>query len=280
MISLMPIASAIVRWPPMCFYKEDTDQVEVAFPGGTGTTRPVMVVDTQNPYAELGPCDIPASGFTWTLPYASDWAIAIGDFDQADPTGSFDCTTLPVELNQFDAASDGTDILLTWSTSSELNNAGFEVQFKANNLAYQTHSFIEGQGTTPNGHSYSILLPDYPPETYTFRLKQIDFDGTFEYSNEVVHTHEASSAFIITQAYPTPFQEKTTLTLSVARSQRVEATLYDALGRAIRTVFSEDVTAHTTYPIYIKAGALPNGSYFIQMKGEYFHSNERIILAR
>ena len=263
-------------------YKEDTEQIEITFSNGNGgMLRPVMVVDTKNPYAELGPCEIPAEGFTWTLPYASDWAIAIGTFGQDNPTGSFDCSTLPVELNQFDATSDGPDILLTWNTASELNNAGFEVQYKtADTQAYEVYTFIEGQGTSTTGTSYSTRLQDVTPGSYTFRLKQIDFDGTFAFSDQITHLHESVAPFSLTKAYPTPFQERTTLSVSVSRSQHIKAILYDSLGREVQTIFDDEVDAHIRYPIHIDAGSLPNGSYFVQITGEYFHSSERVVLLR
>ena len=261
-------------------YKEAVDELSITLPGNN-LSLPAIVVDTQNPYVELGPCTIPANGFTWNLPYESDWAIAVGDFGQSIQPGSFDCDTLPVELNYFNATSDGEDILLSWSTSSEQNNAGFEIQYRTRNQTlFQSYQFVEGEGTSDTGRSYHVRLTQFAPGSYVFRLKQIDFDGTFAYSNEQVHPHRSASAFTITRAHPSPFQYSTTMALSVARPQQVQVTLYDSLGRAIRRLFDSEMTAQTQYQIHIEAGTLPNGPYFVQLKGDYFRTSERIILAR
>ena len=263
-------------------YKEDTDEITLSLPSrNTQDNLIVMVVDARSSYEELGPCQVPASGFTWSLPYESDWAIAVGTFNQPTPTGSFDCTLLPVELNHFEATSDGADILLTWSTLSELNNAGFEIEYKTvDQISFRPGLFINGHGTSSTGHSYSTRLNGIAPGTYFFRLKQIDFDGTFEYSQEVAHVHELTTPFTITEAYPTPFNDRATFTISVSHMQRIQAILYDALGREIKTIFDQQVTPHTTYPVEVEANSLPNGPYFIQVNGEFFHSTERIFLVR
>ena len=263
-------------------YKESTRSLTLSLSDDpTETTLSAIVVDTKKPYQELGPCDIPASGFTWNLPYESDWAVAVGTFEHATTSGAFDCALLPVELNRLDATSDGRDIVLNWSTVSELNNAGFEIQYKADDeTAFLTAQFVEGRGTSNISHTYSARLPAFDPGSYTFRLRQIDFDGTFEYSKEVYHIHESSSPFTITQAYPAPFRNRASLTLSVSRPQRVKAILYDTVGRAVQTVFDQEVVAHTSYPITIEAGSLPNGPYFVQLIGDYFHSNEQVVLVK
>ena len=263
-------------------YKEDSERIEfVLTDTSAGAKLVALVVDTKNPYAELGPCDIPASGFTWELPYVSDWAIAIGAFEQTPPSGSFDCNTLPVELNQFDAASDGEDIMLSWSTLAELNNAGFEIQYKTETHShFQVYQFVEGNGTSNAGHFYTIRFDNFPPDTYSFRLKQIDFDGAFDYSEIISFTHQVTSAYTIFDIHPMPFKNSASLTLAVSRPQHVKAVLYDTLGRQLKTVFDQLVEAHTPYPINIEGSTLPNGSYFIMVTGDHFISNKQIILAR
>lgn len=191
------------------------------------------------------------------------------------------CTFLPVELTRFTTASDGADIVLSWTTASELNNAGFEVQQRVEEESdFRTVLFVEGHGTTSQVQNYQASLPDQAPGTYTFRLKQIDFDGKATYSAESALVHEATEAFTINKAYPSPFKNSTTVGITIAQPQRVRAVLYDALGRKVRTLVNQDMAAHRVHNIQVEAGNLPNGVYFIHVEGAYFKATERVMLLR
>ena len=262
-------------------YRENTDQI--AFTLSENSTGPLysFFIDTAKEFTELGFCLMPASGFTWDFPYVSDWAVAIGTFDQVVPIEPDECTTLPVELIRFGARSDGADVLLDWATASELNNAGFEIQLQPSGAsAFRPVLFVDGHGTTDIEQTYRARLPAMDPGTYTFRLKQIDFDGTVTYSPEATLVHQISAPYTLKKAYPSPFQERTTVEIAVAVPQRLRATLYDTTGRRLAVLLDEDVAPHTVSAITVDADNLPNGLYFLRIEGTLFQATEKVLLLR
>ena len=219
------------------------------------------------------------------MPYKSDWVIAVGTFNgNADPgnmANSSVCTTLPVELTEFSVISDESDIHLYWVTASEENNAGFEVHLSSSGSNFfQTIDYVEGAGTTTKERRYKLTLHNMASGNYTFRLKQIDFDGSFDYSTSINLLHTLSAAYKIEKPYPSPFRANASIQFSVAKSQNIVAELYDISGRKIRTVYNETVGANSTQEISVYADTLPNGIYFVQIMGETFKATERLVLAR
>lgn len=265
------------------FYKESTDRIQVDL-SGEGETLEAVAVDTKAAYEEQGPCLVTAEAHTWELPYKSDWALAIGTFGNGASGSTGDdsiCSILPVELTRFEASTDGSDVLLTWGTASETNNAGFEVQQRAaEDAGFHVIQFVEGHGTTTEAQTYQVRLADVPPGTYTFRLKQVDFDGAFEYSPEVELLHEVAGTYELEQAYPNPFREQTLLRVAVPQAQQLRAVLYDAAGRQVRVLLDRPVAAHAVQEIRIEAGDLPSGTYFVRVQGDRFQATEPVLLVR
>ncbi|MDX1440231.1 MAG: hypothetical protein R3284_10040, partial [Rubricoccaceae bacterium] len=103
--------------------------------------------------------------------------VCVDDYAfESTPGAPIDAATVPVELTSFDAQVSGDDVVLSWETASETNNAGFEVQLKQGN-DWQVLGFVEGNGTTTEAQTYSYRAEDMDVGTHTFRLKQIDYDG-------------------------------------------------------------------------------------------------------
>ncbi len=273
------------------FYKESTNVVQGDLTGVAGDLR-VVWVDTKAPYLELDGCVATAGPNTWELPYVSDWAIAVGTFGAtgaAKAASVADCSQLPVELSAFEAVSDGRDVVLTWMTASETNNAGFELQQRlVGETAFQPVQFVDGAGTTTEPQTYEVRLPDLPPGTYRFRLKQVDFDGSFAFSQEVELVHAVilesedgtPNHFDLELPFPNPFQDRTTLRLVVARPQGVEVALFDVTGRRIRTLLEQTVVPNTEHDILIEADNLPAGTYFVRVRGERFLRTVPVVLVR
>ena len=113
----------------------------------------------------------------------------------------------PVELVSFNAVLIDNDVQLSWATATETNNSGFEILRKAqNDQTWGTIGFVPGFGTTTEPKSYSFTDEDVTTGIYKYRLKQIDFDGTFEYSNEIeVSVDFTPKEFVLYQNYPNPF---------------------------------------------------------------------------
>ena len=176
---------------------------------------------------------------------------------------------VPVELISFDAVVSGTDVSLNWATVSETNNAGFEVQM-LNGESWNALGFVEGHGTTTEAQTYSYTAEDMGVGTHMFRLKQIDFDGAFEYSDELEVTVETPGTHLITSAYPNPFNPQSQFTLSVAQDQVVTAELFNTLGQRVAVLFNGTVEANQAQLVTIDGAGLASGMYIVRINGERF----------
>ena len=186
---------------------------------------------------------------------------------------------IPVELTNFTAQADGNNAHLAWETASETNNAGFEVQMLHADT-WTPLGFVEGHGTTTEAQSYTFDANGLNVGTHLFRLKQIDFDGAFEYSPEVETIIELVGTYQLSDAYPNPFNPQSQFGLAVARDQHVTVTLYNALGRRVSVLFNGQVEAQATRVFTIGGEALPSGTYFVHVLGETFVDALRVTLAK
>lgn len=145
-----------------------------------------------------------------------------------------DVPTTPVELSTFAARAEGSNAILEWSTASESNNYGFEIQRRENiGGDFKRTGFEKGRGTTSELNIYHFVDCDLPQGTYLYRLKQIDYDGTFEFSNNAEVTIGQPREFKLYQNYPNPFNPTTTISYSLPQSGHVELTIYNIKGEEI-----------------------------------------------
>ncbi len=190
---------------------------------------------------------------------------------------------LPVELVLFEGVADGRAVVLRWATASETNNAGFEIQVQRpltdlQATPWQVLGYVEGHGTTLESQSYQYRAPGLAPGPHVFRLKQIDFDGTFDYSPEIEIYVELSEAYRLTPPYPNPFNHKTQLSLMVKRRQHLKVVVYDALGRRVGVLYRGEMEAEQARALVFEAGSLPSGLYVIRVEGETFSATRRVVL--
>ena len=127
---------------------------------------------------------------------------------------------VPVELTSFTAKANGKEVTLNWSTATELNNQGFEVQRKFGSNDFVTIGSVKGNGTTtsPNQYTYVDKLSD--AGKYFYRLKQIDFGGKYEYSQTVEVNWSPFTTYKLEQNYPNPFNPTTTIGFGIASRKR------------------------------------------------------------
>ncbi|MEM1269620.1 MAG: T9SS type A sorting domain-containing protein, partial [Bacteroidota bacterium] len=185
---------------------------------------------------------------------------------------------LPVELTAFDAVTDGRDVQLAWTTLTETDNAGFEIELRTGDADFETLDFVSGAGTTDEPQSYSYRVVDLEPGAHTFRLKQIDFDGVFDYSPEIEAFVGVPEGYRLTDAYPNPFNPQTRFELMIARDQDVRIEIVDLLGRVVRVLHNGQLTANQTHVFTLDAAGLPSGTYLYRAVGESFVSAPRSIM--
>jgi hypothetical protein len=185
---------------------------------------------------------------------------------------------VPVELTSFTSQVNGTNVALNWETTSETNNAGFEVQVQ-DGEHWTVLSFVDGHGTTTEAQTYSYTA-DMGVGTHTFRLKQIDFDGAFEYSGEIEVEVQTPGSHVLSAAYPNPFNPQSQFTLAVAQDQIVTAELFNTLGQRVVTLFSGTVEANQAQRITIDGKGLASGMYVVRVIGERFSDAINVTLLK
>ncbi len=154
-------------------------------------------------------------------------------------------STTPVELAGFTAfVTNARQVLLKWTTASETNNLGFAVERKfSESDNWSEVGFVKGAGTTAEEQSYSFIdAPDQAGQWF-YRLKQVDADGSFEYSDPVNVAIAAPQVFALQQNYPNPFNPTTTISFQIPENAKGEMVLiiYDMMGRKVRTLVNEPV---------------------------------------
>jgi hypothetical protein len=186
---------------------------------------------------------------------------------------------VPVELVSFDATATGRNVQLSWATASETNNAGFEVQMRRGS-DWSTLAFVQGHGTTTEAKTYSHTVADLTPGTHTFRLRQVDYDGAFEYSHEVEATVELAGSHLLSEAYPNPFNPSTSFSLAIARTQNVAVEVYNMLGQKVATLHNGRLEASENHRFTFEAGTLPSGMYLVKATGEHFAASTKVTLLK
>ncbi|MBE2279335.1 MAG: T9SS type A sorting domain-containing protein [Ignavibacteriaceae bacterium] len=189
---------------------------------------------------------------------------AVGALTESDWSNQAQVVSLiPVELNSFAASVDGKTIILNWTTGSERNNSGFEVQRKAGE-EWVKLGFIDGMGSTAEKTDYTYTDKwDYQSFTgaVEYRLKQIDFDGTFEYSPVVsVEVDFRPTEYALYQNYPNPFNPSTVIKYALPFESKVKLTVYNITGEVIK-VLVDEVQAVGFQSVDFQANQLSSGLY-------------------
>ncbi|MBS1492017.1 MAG: T9SS type A sorting domain-containing protein [Bacteroidetes bacterium] len=176
-----------------------------------------------------------------------------------------DNTQLPVELASFTANTVHNNVNLNWSTVSELNNNGFDIERKTASSSWVKVGYVNGNGTSNNSHSYSFVDNNLSSGKYNYRLKQTDYNGNFEYFNlsgEVIIG--VPEKFELSQNYPNPFNPSTKIAYSLPFDSKVEIRLYDVMGREVMTLENSVQTAGY-HSVVLNASTLSSGIYFYKL---------------
>lgn len=201
------------------------------------------------------------------------------------PTGTATRSAIvPVELTSFTASVSKGKVLLGWKTATETNNLGFEIERKnqgVNIEAWQLIGFVEGNGTTTESHSYSFSddISSINATSLSYRLKQIDFNGVYEYSDEIYVANLAPSDFVLEQNYPNPFNPSTTIKFGLPEKSNVVITVYNSLGAEVVTLVNE-VREAGSYEIEFNANNYSSGIYYYKIASGNFTKTKKMILLK
>lgn len=186
---------------------------------------------------------------------------------------------VPVELTSLSASYSQGRVIIEWITAAEVNNYGFEVQRKSDHSSFQSIGFVDGNGTSTNRLTYSFSDTDIKESRYYYRLKQIDFDGSFEYSPEVMVDIPALADYILHQNYPNPFNPSTKIRFTIPERSVVKISLHDVLGREIRVLFNDETDRGTT-ELELNGTSLSSGNYIVRMTAGTFQKSQKITLLK
>lgn len=233
-----------------------------------GTTYPHVIFDKSG--AQLATAPNTISSF---VPNANQW----GTFSYAL------AQVVPVELTSFAAKANGLDVELIWTTSTETNNYGFEIQRKSLD-DYITVGFVKGNGTTTNQQSYSFTDKGLVEGSYIYRLKQIDYSGAYHFSNEVEVDVNGPKVFFIEQNYPNPFNPSTKIRFNLAVNSKVSLKVYNLIGEEVAELLNGQMNAGRQEAEF-NASNLNSGIYIYKLEavgedGSTFISSKKMTLIK
>ena len=190
---------------------------------------------------------------------------------------------VPVELTSFAATTDNKNVNLNWTTATELNNSGFQIE-RSSGSEYQVVGFVAGHGTTTDLQNYSYTDQNVNAGSYSYRLKQIDFNGAFEYSNVIEIEVIGVKEFALSQNYPNPFNPSTKINFSLAVDSKVSLKIFDVLGQEVATLINGQLAAGSQ-EVSFNASSLNSGVYFYRIDadgidGQEFSSVRKMILTK
>lgn len=175
--------------------------------------------------------------------------------------------SVPVELTSFVATTTDKGIELKWQTATETNNKGFEVQRSSDRVNFSSLEFVAGNGTSAEKHNYTFVDNSVVNGKVYYRLKQIDFDGTYSYSNIIEADFSMPIAFELSQNYPNPFNPTTVIKFAIPTESKVTVKVFDILGREVAVLANESFAAGR-HNLEFNASGLTSGAYFYTISTE------------
>ncbi len=198
---------------------------------------------------------------------------------------------LPVELTSFTRNIVGKKVKLYWQTATEVNNYGFEVQRLAvsnqllanskelNANGWSKIGFVNGHGNSNSPKKYSFTDEPFGRKEFKYRLKQIDFDGKFEYSDEVTAVFEDVTTFELEQNYPNPFNPSTKISYTIPQRSNVKLRVYNMLAQMEAELVNESQEAGH-YQVIFNGSNLPSGTYFYKLEAGKFVDVKKFLLVK
>ena len=188
---------------------------------------------------------------------------------------------LPVELAGFGANRDGERVVLSWTTASETNNAGFDVQRSVGGSSFETIGFREGAGTTTEAQSYRFVDTDVPFEASSveYRLRQRDLDGTTSLSAVQTVTLAAPQQARLLAPFPNPATAQSTVRYQLPEDGPVQIALYNVLGQRVATLADGEQTAGNKQ-VTLNTRSLSSGVYFVRLQTEGQTFTEKITVVK
>jgi len=217
---------------------------------------------------------VPGDVTTGNPGFSADFSTMSGGLFHSDPASA-----LPVELTSFTASTNAKAVLLKWNTATELNNFGFSIERKTANTNFVKIGFVHGSGNSSTPKEYSFADNTVSAGKYSYRLKQIDNDGSYKYSKIVEVNIGSPAAFALDQNYPNPFNPNTTISYALPTSSNVKLIIYNSLGQEVQILVNEFEDAGI-HKVNFNALNLTSGMYFYKIEAGSFSQVKKMILLK
>ncbi|MCL4547637.1 MAG: T9SS type A sorting domain-containing protein, partial [Bacteroidetes bacterium] len=190
-------------------------------------------------------------------------------------------SALPVELVSFTSNVNENKVTLNWSTATEVNNYGFEVQRASTKLgtSWEKIGFVQGAGNSNSPKNYSFTDKPTGGKEFQYRLKQIDFNGAFEYSEITTAILENVSEFKLEQNYPNPFNPMTRISYTLPVRTSVKLRVYDLLAQVIAELVN-GIQEAGRYDVTFDGSNFPSGAYFYKLEAGSYIEVKKLLLVK
>jgi hypothetical protein len=198
-------------------------------------------------------------------------------------------TPLPVELVNFTGNTDRNNVKLSWATVSEINNSGFDIERKPVNAPVEIWSKIgnvNGYGNSTEQKNYSYNDNGLQTGKYAYRLKQIDYNGNFEYFNLSSEIEVGvPKEFSLSQNYPNPFNPTTKIDYDIPFDSRINLKVYDMTGKEIASLVNNNFQNAGYYTVQLNGANMASGIYFFRIiaqstNGKDFVMTKKMVLMK
>ncbi|MCG6960260.1 T9SS type A sorting domain-containing protein, partial [bacterium BMS3Abin03] len=210
--------------------------------------------------------------------YTANYSTGDGTFiSQGTAVVSFSNVALPVELISFTASTNLNKISLNWETATEVNNYGFEIERKTSESEdWKRIAFVEGYGNSNSPRSYRYIDKTITGGSkFEYRLKQIDNNGQYKYSDSI-EVSITPGSFELLQNYPNPFNPATNIQFTVPKTTELKINVYTILGEKVLTV-TEGKYEPGFYKVKMDASGLPSGIYIYRLESNEFTNTKKMI---
>jgi hypothetical protein len=225
--------------------------------------------------ASWTPINIPSNGYqVLTLDSITQFAAQGNGFYKLDSP-----YFIPVELTSFSASVINENVILSWSTATELNNQGFDIEKSFDDKRYEKIGFVPGYGTTTESKSYNFSISNLSNQKTFYRLRQVDFDGTFEYSSSIEVEGAAPTEFSLKQNYPNPFNPTTTIGFTLPSESIVKISIYNLIGQKVAEVVNSKFSSGN-HSVDFNASNLASGIYLYKIEAGSFTSVKKMQLMK
>lgn len=235
------------------------------------TTNPTLTSGLS--FRSLLPSNTVAYSCTGDFGTFQTFLLAVGTWFTLD-------NPLPVELSSFTAAVNQNKVALKWITKTEVNNYGFNVERSINEGEWNTLGFIEGHGNSnsPKEYSYSDKDLFAGGTKFQYRLKQVDADGQFKYS-DIVEVEVVPTQYELSQNYPNPFNPSTSIRFSLPKETQLKINIYNMLGELVETL-AEGTYEAGYHKVTFNASSLPSGAYVYRIESSDFVQVRKMVLIK